>query len=94
MIITVIGVLLYFSSEDRRWSEFKAPIIATLRDDNKWALRWVFLVLIPLLPGYIVYGIVNISRWPRAAHTNASAIPVLPLVGSTITVLSLMSPAR
>jgi hypothetical protein len=30
----------------------------------------------------IVSGIVRISRYPRAAQTKASAIPVLPLVGS------------
>jgi hypothetical protein len=31
-------------------------------------------------------GIVTISRYPRAAHVKAKAMPVLPLVGSTLTV--------
>ncbi len=42
----------------------------------------------------IVSGIVRINRYPLAAQTNASAMPVLPEVGSTITVSASMSPAR
>ncbi|MCR4300067.1 MAG: c-type cytochrome [Sulfuricaulis sp.] len=61
MVITVIGVILYFSSEDRRWSEFKAPIIATLRDDGKQTLRWALLIFIPLLFGYTAYDAVKPS---------------------------------
>jgi len=55
LIITLVGVLLYFSSDDQRWSAFKAPIAATLRDDDKWLLRWTLVALVPLLPGYAVY---------------------------------------
>lgn len=61
MMITVVGVILYFSSEDRRWSEFKAPIIATLRDDDKQVLRWAFLIVVPLLLGYVTYNEVKPS---------------------------------
>ncbi len=38
-------------------------------------------------------GIVTISLYPRAAQVKARAIPVLPLVGSTITVSGLILPA-
>jgi len=55
MIIVLVGVSLYFSSDDQLLAELKAPIIATLRDDNRMALRWVFLILIPLLIGYSAY---------------------------------------
>ena len=41
----------------------------------------------------IVSGIVSTIGMPRAAHTMASAIPVLPLVGSTTIVSGPMSPA-
>ena len=40
----------------------------------------------------IVSGIVRMSFSPRAAATNASAMPVLPLVGSMRTVSLLMRP--
>jgi len=56
MIITVIGVLLYFSSDDQLLAEFTAPIVATLRNDDKSLLRRAFLIAVPLLVGYTVYA--------------------------------------
>jgi len=58
MIITIIGVLLYFAFDDDKWAEFKAPILSTLRDDNRAAARWFFLLAIPALVGYTIYGLV------------------------------------
>ena len=59
MIITVAGVLLYFSFDDERWTEFQQPILAVLRDDDKAAIRWAFLILIPAIIGYTAYGVVK-----------------------------------
>src|SRR6188768_3406528 len=39
-------------------------------------------------------GMVRMSLYPLAAHTNASAMPVLPLVGSTMTVSRSIFPSR
>ncbi|MCK5877710.1 MAG: hypothetical protein KAG43_08740 [Candidatus Marithrix sp.] len=39
MLITIIGVFLYFSFDEKRWNEFKTPIAAVVRDDNKWLIR-------------------------------------------------------
>jgi DMSO reductase family type II enzyme heme b subunit len=64
MIITVIGVLLYFSFDDKRWDEFKAPIKAVLRDDDKWVIRWAFLIFIPVLLAYSVHNMVKPSFEP------------------------------
>ena len=41
----------------------------------------------------IVSGMVSTSGMPRAAQTMARAMPVLPLVGSTITVSGPIRPA-
>ena len=41
----------------------------------------------------MVSGMVRMIGIPRAAHTMARAIPVLPLVGSTMMVSSVMAPA-
>ena len=41
----------------------------------------------------MVSGIVRTHLMPRAAHTIARAMPVLPLVGSTMTVSGPMRPA-
>lgn len=61
MIVTLIGILLYFSFDDARWREFQAPVLAVLRDDDKGLVRWFFLLAIPLLVGYTVYGLVKPS---------------------------------
>jgi len=55
MIITVLGLILFYSSDDASWTEFKAPLVATLRDDNKLLQRWSLLILVPLLLGYTAY---------------------------------------
>ncbi len=55
MVITVVGVLLYYSFEDERWEDFKSPILAVLRRAELWPLRWLLLLAIPGLVGYLVY---------------------------------------
>ncbi len=61
MIITIIGVLLYFSYDDERWSEFKSPILNVLRKPELSVVRWAYLILIPVLVGYATYGMVKPS---------------------------------
>jgi DMSO reductase family type II enzyme heme b subunit len=61
MIITVVGVLLYYSFDDARWAEFLSPIQSVLRDDNKTWLRVFFLIAIPSLFGWITYQSVKPS---------------------------------
>jgi DMSO reductase family type II enzyme heme b subunit len=62
MIITIIGILLYFAFDDKKWAEFKAPILSALRDDDKSLLRWFFLISVPLLVAYVVYAMVKPSN--------------------------------
>ncbi len=61
MVITIVGVLLYFSFDEQRWQEFKAPILAVLRERKHWPVRWTSLIVIPALAGYTVYGMVKPS---------------------------------
>ena len=55
MIITVVGVLLYFSSDEERWSEFKQPLVAVVMSDGMWPVRWLLMLAIPAVIGYLVY---------------------------------------
>jgi len=61
MIITITGVLLYFACDDERWNEFKSPITAIIRDDDKQAIRWGFLIVVPLVAAYATYDIIKPS---------------------------------
>ena len=62
MIITIIGVLLYYAFDDARWAEFKAPIASVVREDDKAAIRWGFLIVIPAIVAYTTYGFVKPSN--------------------------------
>ncbi|MDX8412239.1 MAG: hypothetical protein R8K46_10295, partial [Mariprofundaceae bacterium] len=63
MIITIIGVLLYFSFEEERFAEFMSPVHAVLRAESgrNVIVRWGFLIAIPGIVGYTVYGMVKPS---------------------------------
>ena len=61
MIITIIGIVLYYAYDDKNWEEFKAPIAAVVRDDDKAIVRWGFLIAIPAIVAYTTYGFVKPS---------------------------------
>ncbi|MFQ5535269.1 MAG: c-type cytochrome [Sphingomonadales bacterium] len=58
MSVSIIGVLLYFSYDDERWAEFKAPVLALLREDRLKLPRMAMLLLVPSLAGYVTFGMV------------------------------------
>jgi len=96
MIITVVGLILFYSSDDTSWTEFKAPIVATLRDDNKLVQRWCLLILIPLLLGYASYtGIKPSFEAPLELRQIHPAPPaVLQVYNKTYDLATLESPVR
>lgn len=56
MSIVVVAVLLYFSFDEARWSEFKAPPRALVHERGLWPARMLLLAGLPLLIGYAVYA--------------------------------------
>ena len=96
MIITVLGLILFYSSDDTSWAEFKAPIVATLRDDNKLVQRWSLLIFIPLLLGYATYdGIKPSLETPLELRQIHPAPPaVLQVYGQTYDLATLENPVR
>jgi 1,4-dihydroxy-2-naphthoate octaprenyltransferase len=47
MAVVIVAILIYVSSDERRWTGFKAPIHAVLVDNDKKILRTILLVAIP-----------------------------------------------
>jgi len=96
MIITILGVILFYSSDDSSWTEFKAPLVATLRDDNKLVQRWGLLILIPLLLGYATYdGIKPSLETPLELRQIHPAPPaVLQVYNKTYDLATLENPVR
>ena len=95
-IIIIIGLMLYFSSEDRLWSEFKAPVIAVLSDDDKGLRRWSLIVVVSLLPGFAVYnGLKPSSEKPlelRQVHPSPPA--TIKVYDKTFDLAKLENPLR
>ena len=96
LLTVVVGILLWVSADEARWTQFKEPIQRTLVAEDRRVARRVLLVLVPLLVAFIAYGRVKPSAEPppsfRAAHpANPSSIP---FQGSTIELAGLENPLR
>ena len=55
MLIAVVGILIFVSSDELRWSSFKQPLHDTLVDDDKRWLRIALLIAVPALLGFATY---------------------------------------
>jgi mono/diheme cytochrome c family protein len=96
MLITFIGVMLYFSSDEERWTEFKTPITATLRNDNRWPLRWLLLAAVPALVGYVTYGAIKPSLEipPELRQVHPAPPGTLRVYNKTYDLTTLENPVR
>jgi DMSO reductase family type II enzyme heme b subunit len=61
MVIILVGVLLYYSFNEERWNDFKKPITNVLTKKSHFVLRWFYLLAIPTLVAFTVYGMVKPS---------------------------------
>jgi mono/diheme cytochrome c family protein len=55
MLTALVGILLFVSDNEDRWSRFKQPITATLVDQDKRWLRGGLLAIVPLLVGFVTF---------------------------------------
>src|SRR5258708_11222783 len=56
MATVFVGVLIYVSDSEERWTRFKEPIAAALVEPDLKPVRAGLLVGVPLLVGWITYG--------------------------------------
>ena len=96
MIITVLGVVIYYARAEESWTEFKAPILAVLRDDDRWAARCVLLILIPSLIGLTVYDNLRPSLDPPLELRQVHPAPPMKLsvYDKTFDLTKLKNPIR
>ncbi|MDH3644346.1 MAG: c-type cytochrome, partial [Gammaproteobacteria bacterium] len=96
MLITFIGVILYFSSDEEGWTEFKTPIAATLRDDNRWPVRWLLLIAVPMLVGYVTYSAIkpSLEMPPELRQVHPAPPGTLRVYNKTYDLSTLENPLR
>ncbi|MFQ6004028.1 MAG: c-type cytochrome [Woeseia sp.] len=96
MIITVLGVIVYYAHAEESWTAFKAPILAVLRDDDRWAARWTLLILVPLLIGLTVYDKLKPSIEPPLELRQIHPAPptTLNVYGKSVDLTNLENPIR
>ncbi|MCU7810108.1 MAG: c-type cytochrome [Candidatus Thiodiazotropha sp. (ex Notomyrtea botanica)] len=78
------------------WDEFKSPLRATLRDDNKAIIRWTLLIVTPLIVGYTAYDIVKPSNEAPVELRQVHPAPPssLKVFGKSYDLATLENPIR
>ncbi|MEN8144714.1 MAG: cytochrome c [Gemmatimonadota bacterium] len=96
MAIALVGVLLYVSADEERWTLFKAPIHSVMVEPSKRAARIGLLVALPLLVGFLTYR--QVSASVGAPPTLRSIHPAPPneiqFRGQTMSLAGLENPLR
>lgn len=96
MAVALVGILIYVSDSEQRWSLFKQPIHAGMVDaDKKW-IRAALMVLIPVLVGFMTYQRVRPSVEAGAQLRSIHPAPPgsITFKGKSMTLAGLNNPLR
>lgn len=96
VLTAFVGILIYVSENEERWTQFKQPIHATLVDADKRWIRAGLLVFVPLGVGYATF---QQSRPKVAAPASLRSIHPAPpgeivFRGQTMQLTGLENPLR
>lgn len=96
MFFIILGVLLYFTFNEKSAKELAAPFISFAVAPHWRRMRGVSLIVIPLLGGYITYSQVNPSyEAPAGLRTVHPAPPSsVTIYGNNYNLLTLQNPFR
>ncbi len=96
VVTALVGILLYVSDNEARWTKFKEPIHAALVDADKKAIRGGLLVVLPLLVGFVTYRQMRPSLEGGAQLRSIHPAPpgTITFRGRTLTLAGLENPLR
>lgn len=94
MAVAFVGVLLYVSADETRWSQFKRPIHGVAVEPGKRMPRLALLVALPLLVGFLTYRRVSASVGAPAALRSVHPAPPTQITvrGETVRITGLENP--
>ena len=96
MFTAVIALLIYVSENEERWRRFREPIRAVLVDPDKRGVRLGFLIVFPVLVGWMTFGQTRgrVSA-PAALRTiHPAPPPQFTFRGQSMRVAELSNPLR
>jgi len=96
MATVFVGVLIYVSDSEERWTRFKEPIAAALVEPDLKPVRAGLLVGVPLLVGWITYGQVRttVEAPPNLRSIHPAPPPEITFRGQSMTLSGLDNPLR
>jgi mono/diheme cytochrome c family protein len=96
MVTVAVGIILYVSSSEGRWREFKEPIQRTLVDADRRMIRRGLMVVVPVLVGLLVYTQVRptIAAPPSLRSIHPAPPTTITFQGRSIALAGLENPLR
>jgi len=96
MVMVTVGVLLWVSDNEERWTRFKEPIHRTMIDDERRVTRAVFMLLIPVLVAFVTWEQVKPDVSAPASFRAVHPAPPgqISFRGQTIQLSGLENPLR
>jgi mono/diheme cytochrome c family protein len=96
MATVLVAVLLYVSSQEQRWREFKQPIEETMVAPERRVLRAALLVALPLVVGAFVFLSVRptVAAPPALRSIHPAPPSSITFRGRTLTLATLENPLR
>lgn len=96
MVTVLVGVLLWVSDNEERWTKFKAPIHRVMVDPDQKVVRTLLLVAIPSLVAFVTYD--RVRQGVAAPSSLRSIHPAPPgsitFRGQTMELAGLENPLR
>src|SRR5207248_2243107 len=92
----LVGVLIYVSDNEQRWTTFKDPINAVLVEPRLRVVRSVLLVVVTVLVGLVAYGQVTttVAAPPNLRSIHPAPPTEITVRGKSITLTGLENPLR
>ncbi len=96
MATVFVGVLIYVSDNEERWRRFQEPIRATLVEERLKPVRWLLLVALPALVGWVTFGQVatRVDAPPSLRSIHPAPPTQITFRGKPITLTGLENPLR
>ena len=96
MLTVAVALLLYVSTDEERWRQFKEPLGQVMVDPDKRAIRTVLLIAFPLIIGVVTFGRVraDVGAPPTLRSIHPAPPNEITFRGESMRLTGLENPLR